>query len=514
MATVLTPAEIKQKIEDWITTNGNHEITGAHLNAILAAIMDYVGVGYAFMGEAPASAPSPEVPVAYWAGPGTYTGYETNAVAVPDGSLCIFKYGGSWSKNVFKIIEPFNVSQETLYIGDTPICSVAGYDFMGVAPYSAPATPTSKVAFIGTSGVYSGYVGTIRVKQGTLVLFTFDDGWSYELIDLSSEDIYNQMKDVLYISDGNGNVVAKIEKEGVTAVGYGTDTSKVIDDGGNRLAITDAQGNVIFRVGKDYGVAEIIGQHYTELYNIGQVCWIDDDFEVLDGNNELKPIYEAVHDWCVENEIYLDFAYIPDSYGNTPVETARMQLLKSWENENFRFLMHPIHQGWFNEPSAGITYDVELVREGIVKCQRFFKINNILTAGKILVWPGSSNSFPANVEICKKYVDCAILASSNGTNPNTKNNRYQIQRYTIGFSASKTKTKVKKEIKEFLDRGDWVVLETHLYGFTVSDTLDEISNTTANLFDVVSYVNELYPLMPTEKIWEQRKYMYNYFNNN
>ena len=79
MATVLTPDEIKQKIQDWITNFGGKEITGAHLNAILSAIMDYVGVGFAFKDSAPAAAPSSDVPVVYIAGPGTYTGYEDDA---------------------------------------------------------------------------------------------------------------------------------------------------------------------------------------------------------------------------------------------------------------------------------------------------------------------------------------------------------------------------------------------------------------------------------------------------
>lgn len=118
MATVLTPAEIKQKITDWITTNGNHEITGAHLNTILAAIMDYVGVGYALRGTAPASAPSPDVPSAYLAGPGTYTNYESGDTVIPEGSIAILKYDGSaWSKSVIKVCDPVSVSQNTLSIG-------------------------------------------------------------------------------------------------------------------------------------------------------------------------------------------------------------------------------------------------------------------------------------------------------------------------------------------------------------------------------------------------------------
>lgn len=124
MATVLTPAEIKQKITDWITTNGQGDITGAHLNTILAAIMDYVGVGYAFMGEAPASAPSPDVPSAYLAAPGTYTNYESGDTVIPEGSIAVLKYDGSaWSKSVIKVCDPVSVSQNTITLGGSLLFS-------------------------------------------------------------------------------------------------------------------------------------------------------------------------------------------------------------------------------------------------------------------------------------------------------------------------------------------------------------------------------------------------------
>lgn len=108
----MTPAQIIEKINEWITTNGQKEITGAHLNTLLNSIMEYVGVGYALRGTAPASAPSPDVPSAYLAGPGTYTNYESGDTVIPEGSLAVLKYDGSaWSKSVIKIAAPVSVSQ-------------------------------------------------------------------------------------------------------------------------------------------------------------------------------------------------------------------------------------------------------------------------------------------------------------------------------------------------------------------------------------------------------------------
>ena len=99
----LTPSQIIEKINAWVTTNGEKQNTGAHLNIILNAIMEYVGVGYAFMGEAPSSAPSPDVPVVYLAGPGDYTEYSNSVISVDYGFLCVFLWNGTWSNLLIEI---------------------------------------------------------------------------------------------------------------------------------------------------------------------------------------------------------------------------------------------------------------------------------------------------------------------------------------------------------------------------------------------------------------------------
>ena len=102
MSESLTPAQIRAKINEWITTNGDHEITGAHLNLIFNAIMCYVGAGYACMGYAPSNAPSPDINSVYIADAGTYTGYTTAPLEVKAGQLCILLYDGEqWSYKIF-----------------------------------------------------------------------------------------------------------------------------------------------------------------------------------------------------------------------------------------------------------------------------------------------------------------------------------------------------------------------------------------------------------------------------
>lgn len=105
MATVFTPEQIKERINEWITTNGEGKITGEKVNIILTAMMSYIGVGFAFKGKAPAYAPSSDVPVIYIGGAGTYTAYSNEEIVVPDGSIVLFELNqdGAWSHDVFDV---------------------------------------------------------------------------------------------------------------------------------------------------------------------------------------------------------------------------------------------------------------------------------------------------------------------------------------------------------------------------------------------------------------------------
>lgn len=324
-------------------------------------------------------------------------------------------------------------------------------------------------------------------------------------------DINKEKNDRFYIADKNGNVVATVSEDGIVSTKFSSKNFREVADGGKYFCIADENGNVIFKVGEKYGVHDIVGDYIMSQYNTKQVCWIDDDFAILNNSSgEILEQYQIVHDWCLSNEVRLDFAFIPQEYSNERDTSKRMEILKMWEDEGFRFLMHPIHRGWYDYSDN--THDIDKVKVGIVKCQRFFKINNILSDAKILVYPGGSSAYPENVNIIRKYVDCGITATNSETNEGVKNGRYQIKRYALSLSADKTKTIVKKELKEYIDRGDWVILYTHLYSFSTEDLVDETSNTIANVLDIVGYVNTLCALRPTEEIWRDRKIMFNYFN--
>lgn len=100
---------LKALIRSAIKANGNEEITGDILQQTLLAIVDALGKGYQFMGEAtPTIDPgTPDGQVCYWAmQKGIYPNF--NNLAVGEHQISIFLYDGSWSG----IVIPSNVPDE------------------------------------------------------------------------------------------------------------------------------------------------------------------------------------------------------------------------------------------------------------------------------------------------------------------------------------------------------------------------------------------------------------------
>lgn len=97
---------LKASIRSAIKANGNEEITGDILQQTLVAIVDALGEGYQFMGEAtPTTDPgTPDQKVCYLAmQKGIYPNF--NNIGVGDYQISIFLYDGSWSG----IIIPSNI---------------------------------------------------------------------------------------------------------------------------------------------------------------------------------------------------------------------------------------------------------------------------------------------------------------------------------------------------------------------------------------------------------------------
>ena len=279
MATVLTPAEIKQKITDWITTNGQGDITGAHLNTILAAIMDYVGVGYAFMGEAPASAPSPDVPSAYLAAPGTYTNYESGDTVIPEGSIAVLKFDGSaWSKSVIKVCDPVSVSQNTstggteLIIGNTKVASLD--DVFNINVYF------DRASYYNSMDSAVAAIPLSKRKIGLVITYLLEDGWKiaqYIGNSLTDDDFGNRDNWTVFdcdeivsvpfwmqvTLDKTGKIIQGINREGkkvfIPLIIQGTTFETKKDALGRAEIIVDKSGRIVSYRDKNGVLNECVG---------------------------------------------------------------------------------------------------------------------------------------------------------------------------------------------------------------------------------------------------------------
>ena len=120
-------ATLKSAIQSAVYTNGNGEITGAGLQAVLLQIVNTVGDGYVFKGVATAgtAADSPDANVFYIAPAGTYDNFGSS-YTVPYGCIGVFSYDGSWAKTSVLIAgDVVNVSEGgTQHTFDTAVAAV------------------------------------------------------------------------------------------------------------------------------------------------------------------------------------------------------------------------------------------------------------------------------------------------------------------------------------------------------------------------------------------------------
>lgn len=323
------------------------------------------------------------------------------------------------------------------------------------------------------------------------------------IITAYDKEVISQLDKVIYRSDDSfsivdrkGNVVIKMDEGGfdVASTSY-----KLIDDSMPWLTICDEKGYVFYSSRKD--VISNVRESLIKERSVAAVSWIDDDFNVYDDSGELRLPYARLREWSNTNGIYIDFA-------TPPLNETKTLFAQELENEGFRFLLHPIHDGWYSE--GGYTHDIVKVKKSLAECVRFHK-HNFVGDGRILVWPGSSNKFTDNVEFVSQICDCAITATYDGTNHCADNSKYQLQRIAInGLSTTRTKTSVKEQIKRYIDTGDWVILYTHLYQATDMDTVDETTDSWANIKEIAEYANSLCRIRPTEVVWNERKLIYNF----
>lgn len=222
-------ATLKSAIQSAVYTNGNGEITGAGLQAVLLQIANTVGDGYVFKGVATAgtSPGTPDANVFYVAPAGTYTNFGSS-YTVPVGSIGVFMYDGSWSHAVVSIEWDFGFSDWQFvqkFIND-------GTSTIGTSPKLSPSTSYN------TFKVYCPKGATCEMRQ---------------LYRSSSNAVY-----VYVVSLETGLITDRISKGG--SAGYYDVSYTATDDCFVMASSYNGIGTV--SVIPDVGIASIAEKHY------------------------------------------------------------------------------------------------------------------------------------------------------------------------------------------------------------------------------------------------------------
>ena len=250
---------------------------------------------------------------------------------------------------------------------------------------------------------------------------------------------------------------------------------------------------------------------------IPAISWIDDDFATETEKIGKLTIYR---NWCNSNNIHGDIALIPDAVvdrekrdiSRVYFTDIRKALIGEFENEGFEFLVHPIHDGLYTGGGWNTQWSDEYIRKNIAMTVRCFLENNLVP--DILVYPGASNGVTEVIKCAKKYFTCAIQPSGGAVGIPT--DRYNLKRVNMdNISAKRTVTQIKQEIASAISNGYWVILCSHVWMCTGDGTeaTDETSMSFANLFDIVTYANNLIPIKPVREVWRDRSILWDYYTN-
>ena len=179
---------LKTAIQQAVYTNGNNEITGAGLQAVLLQIVNTVGDGYVFKGVATAGTTpgTPDANVFYIAPAGTYTNFGSS-YTVPEGSIGVFTYNGSWHHGSVKVVrirfansilDCYITSQVTIDTTNGTLSNTQGWLFIG-DDTARPVNAASNIDFGELSGAcyiaYSLRNRLLYVVSYTTPLTSVDD---------------------------------------------------------------------------------------------------------------------------------------------------------------------------------------------------------------------------------------------------------------------------------------------------------------------------------------------------
>ena len=168
--------------------------------------------------------------------------------------------------------------------------------------------------------------------------------------------------------------------------------------------------------------------------------------------------------------------------------------------------MHPPHYGWYKSPTAGGEYSGrKWVENSLIKTIRVFKENNLLNSSCI-VYPGQSGTTEEAVNMASCHVEFGVNAEGNNISNNGIVNKFSLNRLFILFS-NHTKSWYKNQIDKAVSSGAWLILGTHGHQFDDSGTIDESTNSLANLQELIQYANEKCTISPISQVFKTRKAM-------
>lgn len=269
-------SNLKTAIEnavDW--NNGDNEITGQNLLDILETIIDSLGAKYKFADVAtPASSiTTPDEPLFYLAGEGTYTNFSGLSVTIPRGTLAIFYYDTAWHYTTVRTDSDafFNVNQ---YLG-------------------APSTTYTKAN--GRNAVPSA----LRSK-GMIITYLTTDGWIIEQ-NLSTSGTWNA--DANWQTIGPVSVSQNTQTLEIGGVEQGALGGVFIDNPEWVKVVTDKDGKILYGVkvdGKFYFGADCPPQIMKYIDII-----IADKVDKVDGLSLIDEIFASAQG-STDNPEWLD----------------------------------------------------------------------------------------------------------------------------------------------------------------------------------------------------------------
>ena len=169
-------------------------------------------------------------------------------------------------------------------------------------------------------------------------------------------------------------------------------------------------------------------------------------------------------------------------------------------------LLHPIHDGWYGDNFESINY----CRKSLIDTIKIFDKNQIYH-DNILVYPGSS---PNNADLRKAlypYINCGVNSGSTKLN-NGIVDKFNLNRLFINFQTH-NKTYYKEFIDNAVNNNSWLILGAHSWQFTDSDIVDENTNSTANLKDLLRYANNKCQIKLVNEVINKRKYLLDLYSN-